>query len=487
MAGAAVASIPAWRSHRRFALLAALPVAAALGVRAWRPDGQDPIIWSSLILVLVVSLTFAAALLVRHRWATPIATAILILAVIWDPAIKELATGENREGASLANSVHAYQNDDPASTFLKEREAAEGPIRSFGYDPFWLTLDGDQRTYHIDYRESEVLALIVNNRSIPLGLQDVQGYNPIQIQRYADFIEQVNGGSQSYHAANVLFRGATSPLLNLLNARYIIIPQGLPPGRPDLLHLHQRYPTVYQDERVQILERTDSLPRAWIVHRASAVTDAEAFRHLQSPSFDPRLEAMLPAGTELPPLGEPTDPSAESVVIGEHNPDRIELSVEMQSPGIVVLSEIWDPDWHVEIDGAPAKLYRVDTVLRGVAVPAGAHTIVVSYRSTMLLTTAVISGVGWAAVLLGALALVGRRLRFGARHDEEGDFATAYGTGAGGYGREPGSGVDPPGALVEFGNREPEPDRRVAPPGLVERGRDKRGSPSASGEIGSEA
>lgn len=487
MAGAVVATLPRWRGNRRMALFVLVPPLLAFAVRVWQPDDHDPISWYSMAAVVIVSALLGVALLVPRPRAFSVSAALLILTLIWDPAVKELALQENRGVPSIDAAVQAYQEVDPASSFLRDRMESGEVFRYFGYDPAWLTLDGEQRTYHIEYRDPHVLALIVNNRSIPLGLEDIQGYNPIQIQRYADFLERINGSTQSYHAANVLFRGVTSPLLNLLNVRYVILPSQIPPGRPDLLHLSQRYPVVYEDDQVRIVERTDSLPRAWIVHTARSATDEAALDLLQTRAVDPGAEAILPAGTSLPPLATPADPAVEQVSITGRTPDRITLQVEMNAPGLVVLSEIWDPDWQVTIDGQPAELFRADTILRAVSVPAGSHTVELSYRSTTLLVSAAVSGAAWLTIVLGSLALLLRRLvspgRVRARHDQELDGFSADRTDARWAGAKPGALIDPPGASIESGNAESKSSRSVPLATLRQRGVDKRGSLPASGEI----
>ena len=105
-------------------------------------------------------------------------------------------------------------------------------------------------------------ALLVNNRAIVLGLQDAQGYNPVHPMRYVEFIDVVNGRGQAYHETNLLSSGIGSPLLDLLNVRYIIVPADVPPGRSDLVRLYGRHPIVFGNAEVRILENRTALPRA---------------------------------------------------------------------------------------------------------------------------------------------------------------------------------------------------------------------------------
>ncbi len=72
-----------------------------------------------------------------------------------------------------------------------------------------------------------------------------------------------------------------------------------------------------------------------------------------------------------------------------------------ESPSILVLSEIYYPDWKVEVDGRPAEMLRANYVLRAVALPAGEHDVVFSYDTSLLKKGAVISG-----TVLGAFTLL---------------------------------------------------------------------------------
>ncbi len=60
-------------------------------------------------------------------------------------------------------------------------------------------------------------------------LQNIQGYFPAHLARYQQYMLALNGRSQGYHHESVLDKGLASPLLDLLNVRYILIPRPTPP------------------------------------------------------------------------------------------------------------------------------------------------------------------------------------------------------------------------------------------------------------------
>ena len=47
------------------------------------------------------------------------------------------------------------------------------------------------------------------------------------------------------------------------------------------------------------------------------------------------------------------------------NPQQAVLEVTLDSPGLVVLADIYYPGWELTIDGKPAPIYRVNGVMRG--------------------------------------------------------------------------------------------------------------------------
>jgi uncharacterized membrane protein YfhO len=58
----------------------------------------------------------------------------------------------------------------------------------------------------------------------------------------------------------------------------------------------------------------------------------------------------------------------------------VDLRTEMFEPGLVVLNDSLRDGWSVHVDGAEAKPVRVNSVVRGVTVPAGTHTVSWTYR-----------------------------------------------------------------------------------------------------------
>jgi hypothetical protein len=294
-----------------------------------------------------------------------------------------------------------YYAPPPSIQFLQS-QAADGAFRYFGYAQH---VYGGPIPYTLRWAEPRTAALGVNNLALVSGLYDVQGYNPIHVARYDEFLAAVNGRGQDYHHANVLDAGLNSRLLDLLNVRFVIVPtvtasDELPP------HFERGFPLVYADADVTIFENPDALPRFRLVHAAIQVPSGQALAKLDSDGFDPRRTTVLEE--TLPVLSQPDSAAAELVETKVYGSNEIGIATRTAAPGLLVLSEVSYPAWQAYVDGRPVHLYVADHAFRAVPVPAGSHSIQLRYESGWLLAGTLVS-VGAYVVLLSGVIAAGRQ------------------------------------------------------------------------------
>ena len=79
-------------------------------------------------------------------------------------------------------------------------------------------------------------------------------------------------------------------------------------------------------------------------------------------------------------------------------PTRIMVSVQMATPGLVVLADNWDKGWRAYWNGKPVPVLRTDYAIRGVVLPAGSGTLEFVYQPTSLILGLWLTGV--AAIVL---------------------------------------------------------------------------------------
>jgi hypothetical protein len=290
----------------------------------------------------------------------------------------------------------AFYRSTAASAFL-DQQTIESPARFFGYAP---DVDGHPLPYTFRFVDPGTSALLVNNHALLLGLQDVQGYDASHLARYDAYLAALNGQTQDYHDASVFPRGLRSPLLDLLNARYVLVP--LNNDASNATGLQRFSNLVYEDSQIRILEKTTAFPRAWIVHAAEQVAPGgdDSLRLIDSGRIDARYTALLEQPP--PPLEAPADLSRDQAVVVQYEANQLEVRTSTGAAGLLLLSEIYYPAWNAYVDGQSVELYVADGALRAVAIPVGEHTVELRFESDTLRIGILLSSV--AVMLLAVVA-----------------------------------------------------------------------------------
>ena len=155
---------------------------------------------------------------------------------------------------------------------------------------------------------------------------------------------------------------------------------------------------------------SNALPRTFIPRRVETVAEDKArLAKLAAEDFDPREVAYVESPVNLP------GPCQGTVGIVEEIPTRIIVSVRMETPGLVVLADLWDKGWQASLNGRRVPILRTNHAIRGVVVPAGSGTIEFRYAPASFAWGIRLAGLA-ALVLLGwvgILAATGRTRRPG--------------------------------------------------------------------------
>jgi uncharacterized membrane protein YfhO len=95
---------------------------------------------------------------------------------------------------------------------------------------------------------------------------------------------------------------------------------------------------------------------------------------LASPLFDPRATAYVEDAPSFP------RGCRGKAAIVQETPSEVVVTAEMDTPGLVVLADMWYEGWHAYRDEAAVPILRTNHALRGVLTPAGRSTIVFRYE-----------------------------------------------------------------------------------------------------------
>lgn len=205
-------------------------------------------------------------------------------------------------------------------------------------------------------------AMVLPGPSAIAGIRSAGGYDAFIKARYSRLLD----GATSGGALKPSIVEPGSHVLDILGVRQLRLDPLLQAGSawPQAL-ARGGYVLARQVPNAAIYENPGALPRAWRVEEARVLPEAALDRHLMAdPAFDPRRVALLEAG----PAPVVTPGTAEAGAAG-HN--RILGRTEGPGPGLVVVSESYDPGWRAFSAAGELPVRRVDGLVLGVEVPAG--------------------------------------------------------------------------------------------------------------------
>jgi len=163
---------------------------------------------------------------------------------------------------------------------------------------------------------------------------------------------------------------------------------------------------VKPDGQYAVFDFTGALPRAKLYANWQVSTNDQAtLKTLGSAEFDPAQTVLLADPLPAPSPASATNYNAGTVEFTSYAPKRIVLQAKADLPSVLLLNDKYDPNWQVSVDGKAGKLLRCNYLMRGVALPPGAHT--VEFRFTPPVNTLYVSLAALAVglLLLGCLAV----------------------------------------------------------------------------------
>jgi hypothetical protein len=210
-------------------------------------------------------------------------------------------------------------------------------------------------------------------------VETMDGNDPFQFEHYVRWANAASGCDLQAYSVSVpacasdevdpqaYLRARPDPaLLGVGNVRYVVAD-----------HVLDRWsPPIWQDGAVRVYENPAMLPRAFVVPMiAVEADDVAALALLQA--HGPMTMATVSNGPrQTPPVGG----MYRAARVVRWTPDRAEVHGE--GPGWLVVSLVWTPGWQAYVDGVQAQVCRTDVAFCGLALPAGSHTVVLTYRPT---------------------------------------------------------------------------------------------------------
>ncbi|MEP7219486.1 MAG: hypothetical protein ABI876_11245, partial [Bacteroidota bacterium] len=227
----------------------------------------------------------------------------------------------------------------------------------------------------------------------------------VKMREAGAMLMQRNQGPYS----NIMLYEGYNPLLLLRR----VPPAPTPESAYDLLDIRYDVKIDSVHGQAGLAARTTAYPHVRMVYNAQ-VTDTASSRELMKSG---RVDLAKTVVLEEDPGVTLDGTGTGQAKLTKYDASEIQVGVTTDKPGILVMSEIWYPAWHVSIDGAPAKLLTADYSLRGVAVPAGTHTVLFRFESSAFRTGMWVTLVTF-VIALGGVIVTGLARRSGRKTGE---------------------------------------------------------------------
>jgi O-antigen/teichoic acid export membrane protein len=245
-------------------------------------------------------------------------------------------------------------------------------------------LQSDEELYRLTSFNAPAEKTFHANVGMYYGLHDIRGYDSIIPKQYADFMGLIEEqGELIYNRIAPLYSydSLDSPLLDLLNVKYVVTTQHIP---------NPNYTLVYEDE-VRIYRNDDYLPRAFAVYDAEVIEDDE--RLLQAlQTLNPRERVLLSTNPPQEYLETASSAPVELVAqarILTYGINDVVVEADLPRDGWLVLADSYFPGWKAFLqldDGQEQELgiYRADYNFRAVHLSAGSSVVRFRYSPMSL-------------------------------------------------------------------------------------------------------
>ncbi|MGQ9851054.1 MAG: oligosaccharide flippase family protein [Aggregatilineaceae bacterium] len=317
----------------------------------------------------VIWLSRSGARLPRRLGGVPLWTALAVGVIALDLMIAGRGFNPSADPAWLDYTPDAIR-------WLQQRQAEEGPFR-------YTTINFGANPLHA-------------NSTWRYDLHDARGYDSMIPKQYAAYMELIapQGGLLHNRIDPIAWDNTAalaSPLLDLLNVRYIVADWAI--ADAEALGLRE----VYVDAAVRIYENLDALPRAYtlpyydLTEPLCGAQPADFATIIRSPDFtaDPRrvvIEDFGDSGScdlvyHWPTPQHEADPVAARIV--SYGAIEVMIEAEVSVESWLVLADSYYPGWKAfvrpqgsgEDQEQEAQVHLVNGNFRGVRLSPGAWTV----------------------------------------------------------------------------------------------------------------
>jgi hypothetical protein len=162
---------------------------------------------------------------------------------------------------------------------------------------------------------------------------------------------------------------------------------------------------IQSDDANGVTKNPMALGNAWFVKEVKIVNSPDEELEAVG-TIDPRTTVVLQKqhADALGATPPPQYDSTATLTLTKYHPDKLTYNLNSKTEQIAVFSEVYYPaeqGWKISIDGQPAKPFvKANYAVRAMKLPAGQHTLEMSYEPNAYYTGEKISFVASASMLL---------------------------------------------------------------------------------------
>ncbi|MEE8585980.1 MAG: hypothetical protein V3T83_14135, partial [Acidobacteriota bacterium] len=225
------------------------------------------------------------------------------------------------------------------------------------------------------------------NYGMRWGIRDLRGYEIMRVSRYVRLAREFTESPGDVHFWISPSDEQDWRLIRRSGCAFVYSPQQL--DRPELEPVQTEYPFLY---------RIRQGSRVWIPESVTlAATPSQALQQIKA------LAEEVAVLENAPP--DALQASAGQFSWLTDQPDLVELEVDMQGSGWLVLRDTFQEGWEASVNGQAAEIFPADFLFRGVRVPQGRSVVRFEYRPRSFTWGVAVSGLA----LLAWTVLVSRK------------------------------------------------------------------------------
>jgi len=138
---------------------------------------------------------------------------------------------------------------------------------------------------------------------------------------------------------------------------------------------------------VMVYEVKNPLPRVFVPQKFIILNESDCIKLLHQRDFNPAEFLIL---TEIPSEFPAQEMNGKARILS-HEPHEVQIKVEMETDGFLVLTDTYYPGWKIYVDGHESKIYRAYSFLRAVFLKKGSHEVLFKFSPPLYKTGKIIT------------------------------------------------------------------------------------------------